>query len=99
MQIPAFPDVNCREDEERWITFNFADNYGTAFADDGPQETIHEVQVHLFLPVDDNFLSLQQEVRQRLFDIGFTYPEITVTTENDTKIRHIIFECASEMED
>lgn len=97
--IPAYPDVNQEDDVERWITYNFSDDFGTDFADDVPQETIHQVQVHLFLPITENFLKLQQQIREKLFDAGFTYPEITVLTEDETKIRHIIFECETEMEE
>ena len=90
--FPHAPDV-YREKALRWFTYNYADDYGTNFSDDEPDNVIASVQVHLFLPIDDDFSKLKNRVRRALFRQGFTFPEITVLTEDDTKLRHIVFEC------
>lgn len=94
---PYEPDVYRGSDVERWITYNYADDYASEFADDEPAVVIAAVQVHLFLPIREDFYKIKQQIRKALFAQGFTYPEITVLTENET-IRHIIFECDIEEE-
>lgn len=90
--FPHAPDV-YRGKTPRWFTYNYADDYGTDFSDDNPGAVIVSVQVHLFLPINDDFINLKNKVRRSLFRQGFTFPEITVMTEDDEKLRHIIFEC------
>lgn len=90
--FPHAPDV-YRDEAPRWFAYNYADDYGADFSDDNPGEVIASVQVHLFLPIDDDFISLKNKVRRALFGQGFTFPEITVMTEDNEKLRHIIFEC------
>ena len=36
---------------------------------------------------------MKNRIRYLLFYGGFTWPEVTVLEETDTKTRHIIFEC------
>lgn len=96
-QLPCVPDV-YKGSEKRWITYNYADDYGTDFADDAPETVINSVQVHLFLPVNEPFTQLKKKIRRALFEAGFTFPEITIQTEDEEKIRHIIFECDIEEE-
>ena len=95
--FPHAPDV-YRGKTPRWFTYNYADDYGTDFSDDNPGAVIVSVQVHLFLPINDDFINLKNKVRRSLFRQGFTFPEITVMTEDDEKLRHIIFECDTEEE-
>ena len=64
------------------------------FADDEPETVIASVQVHFYLPADENFLKVQKQIRTALFKRGFTYPEVTVIREENK--RHIIFECEIE---
>ena len=94
---PYEPDVYRGTEAERWITYNYSDDYASEFADDEPAVVIATVQVHLFLPIREDFYKIKQQIRKALFAQGFTYPEITVLTENET-IRHIIFECDIEEE-
>ena len=89
---PHAPDV-YREKAQRWFTYNYADDYGTNYSDDAPGAVIASIQVHLFLPIDDDFIRIKNKVRRAIFQQGFTFPEITVLTEDDEKLRHIIFEC------
>lgn len=95
--FPHAPDV-CRDKALRWFTYNYADDYGDDFSDDNPGSVIVSVQVHLFIPIDDDFIGLKNKVRRALFRQGFTFPEITVMTEDNGKLRHIIFECDTEEE-
>lgn len=94
---PCVPDV-YKGAEKRWITYNYADDYGADFADDAPETVINSVQVHLFLPQNEPFIQLKKKIREALFEAGFTFPEITVQTEGKEEIRHIIFECDIEEE-
>ena len=95
--FPHAPDV-YRGKTPRWFTYNYADDYGTDFSDDNPGAVIVSVQVHLFLPINDDLKKQKNKVRRSLFRQGFTFPEITVMTEDDEKLRHIIFECDTEEE-
>ncbi|MBO6015679.1 MAG: hypothetical protein J6P60_03725 [Lachnospiraceae bacterium] len=109
LDIKAWPDVYSGKDAdrpERWIVYNFADNRGDLYADDRPRAVVHSVQVHLYMPANKNFLAIQNEIRDRMFDIGFTFPVITVfiddiTTANTgtNRLRHIIFEAEIEDEE
>ena len=89
--LPHAPDVYTGDSPDGWFTYNYADDYGTNFADDAPQAVIVSVQVHLFLPLKKNFIATKNKVRNALFNQGFTFPDITVLTED--KWRHIVFSC------
>lgn len=43
---PAEPDI-YHGSKERYFTYNYADDYGSNYADDAPQTVINSVQVHL----------------------------------------------------
>lgn len=99
---PYEPDVYTGSSEEGWFTYNYADDYGSGFADDMPTAVIASVQVHLFLPMDQNFISLKNAVRKALLQQGFLYPEVTTFTEiisETKKYRHIVFETSILEED
>ena len=36
--------------DNRWFTYNYADDYGDNYADDEPQSVINQIQLHFFLP-------------------------------------------------
>ena len=96
---PVMPHLYDEEEEKRekeYFTFNYADDRAVEFADDAPTHTVHYMQIHLFLPLDVNNLKLKKEVRNALFQAGFTYPAITMQPENNKM--HIIFECEIEEE-
>lgn len=95
--LPCYPDI-YKGPERKWITYNYADDYGTDFADDAPETVINSVQVHVFLPLNEPFTDLKKKIREALFRAGFTFPEITVQVEDKEKIRHMIFECDIEEE-
>lgn len=85
--------------EKRWITYNYADDYGSNYADDAPQSVINRVQVHFYLPAEDDYTGIKNQIRSELFEQGFTFPEITLLDDPDPKLRHIVFECEIEQEE
>lgn len=95
---PYAPDL-YKGDKDRYFTYNYVEDRGEGFADDEPFYVVASVQVHFYMPADESFTSIKKKIRNALFKAGFTYPEITVLTENDTKKRHIIFECDIEEEE
>ena len=48
------------------------------------------------MPEKENFIKIQNKIRKALFEQGFTFPQVTVLTEN--KKRHLVFECEIEEE-
>ena len=82
----------------KYITFNFADDRGINFADDVPQSGLISVQIHFFAPLNFNHIAIKKDIRVRLFNAGFTYPEIITLTENDNGIIHLVYECEIEVE-
>lgn len=93
LSIFSCPDVYTKGDKSEWITYNLADDHGAAFSDDLPAEFVADVQVHLFLPIDQNFIPKMHQIRAGLMGQGFTCPDITTMVEADTHLRHIVFEC------
>lgn len=93
--FPYEPDVYTGE-AEKYFVYNYADERGIVFADDSPEVVKADMQIHFFLPEDENFIKIKNQIRDALFKQGFTYPEITV--RKDGKKRHIIFECEIEEE-
>ena len=94
--IPAYPDDFTRPDT-KYITYNFLYEDPADFGDDQPHSVIGSVQVHLFMPRDENFFALRTAIRQGLFEQGLTYPTITLNTiETGTTTRHIVFECEDD---
>lgn len=98
LELPVVPDIYEGEKEE-YITFNYADNRGTAFGDDAPLQIMNYMQIHLFLPLSMNYLKKQKQIRELLFMAGFSFPEITVIANKEEGNRHIIFECSIEEEE
>lgn len=95
--MPVKPDLYTGT-EKRYIIFNYADDRAVLFADNAPLCVVAYMQIHLFIPLDEDYLNIKSRIRKALFDAGFTYPEVTEQIENDTKKRHIIFECEIEEE-
>ena len=87
--------------ETKYFTYNYAADHGRDFGDDEPGCSLVTVQVHLFLPLKENFQTQKHLIRRNLFHEGFSWPEVTVLEEDDTKMRHLIFECdyIEELED
>lgn len=79
-----------------YITFNYEDERGELFADDEPITDIAYLQIHLFAPINFNFMSLKKQIRSRLFRAGFSYPTITTIYEEETKTNHLVYQCSIE---
>ena len=93
----------------RYMEYNYVDDYGADFGDDEPGCNVTPIQLHYYCPVDEDFLSIKNEIREKLFAAGFTYPQITVL-ENEgpfqvydgskertlEAMRHLVFECEYE---
>lgn len=79
--------------DDKYITFNYADDRGEIFADDKPIEDAAALQIHLHCPGQFNYMTLKQQIRKALHDAGFSYPEVIVIYETETDTNHIIFEC------
>lgn len=91
--FPHAPDVYKGDNKVGWITYNYSDDYGDNYSDDAPGAVVVTVQVHLFLPLQKDFIRLKNKIRRALFEEGFTFADITILVEDEEKIRHIIFEC------
>ena len=84
---------------DRWVTYNTADDRGALFGGDGAQENVLSLQIHVYLPEHEDYLDLKKRIRKSLSDADFTWPVITVETEEEHRVRHIIFECDIEEEE
>lgn len=95
--IYACPDVYTEGIKDRWITYNLAYEQGEMYADDTAQDMRSGVQVHLFMPADENFFNLRKQLRNALVSQGFTFPKMVINQIEDNKIRHIVFECEDDL--
>ena len=98
MGYPVVPDLYTGE-EGTHITFNYGSR-GELFADGTPFSDVYLVQVHLMAPFGVNTVSTRKQIKQQLFDAGFTWP---TETDAGSSVRakersgqHIIFECQIE---
>lgn len=89
---PVKPDLYTGS-SPKWITFNEADNRSVMHADNRPTGDRVSMQIHFFLPENENYIVERREIRKALLQAGCTYPVITMLVETDTHTRHIIFEC------
>lgn len=94
--FPYAPDI-YEGSGESFFVYNYADERAVFYADDAPAAVKASVQIHLYIPAEDNFIELKNKVRRALHRQGFTYPEVTVLRE--AKKRHIVFECDIEEEE
>jgi len=76
-----------------YFVFNYSDDRGDAYSDDSPEFNMVSVQIHFFSPLTFNHLILKKQIRNALFENGFTYPTVQTFYESDTKLNHLIFEC------
>lgn len=95
--MPVAPDHYSGK-EKRYFEFNLYDDTGAVFADEEPEFDIVIIQVHLFLPREEDYLRLKKQIRNSLCEAGFCYADITEMVEPESTeqypygIRHIIFE-------
>ena len=59
--IPHAPGKYEGEETEKWFTYNYADDRGNAFADDEPGDRLVSMQLHLYLPERENFISIRRD--------------------------------------
>lgn len=93
---PYAPDI-YKGPSDHYFVYNYADERGGIFSDDAPETVIASVQVHYYLPKDENFIKTKNRIRRALFRQGFTWPEVTSIIED--KKRHLTFECDIEEEE
>lgn len=92
IKLPAYPDFNT-QGEDTYVVYNTASETPTNFGDDTPSDSIVDLQVHLYLPSNQNFFDLKNRLCRSLFEQGFTYPSIPLNeVEDNQKVRHIVFE-------
>ena len=96
--IPVVADFSGGGEKE-YITFNYASDEAALSGDDGPMEVVASMQIHYFLPMDRDYLSIKKKIRKALFSAGFTYPSVEHLTEPEGNIRHLVFECETENDD
>lgn len=75
-----------------WFSFNEAYDRTVFLGDNESIENVIDWQVHFFLPDSENYLTIKKNIRNALHNSGFTYPGVTIDTDYDTHIRHIVFE-------
>lgn len=94
---PCVPDFYTGK-ENHYFVFQTVDELGADFGDGAPSHCVLFLQIHYFLPLTENYIREKNKIREALFQAGFTYPEITMLTEPENNIRHIVFECEIEEE-
>lgn len=86
---------NYDGEAKEFLTFNM-DAIAGDFADDAPQHDRWLIQLHLFAPVTQNTRMLRKQIRQAIFEAGFTYPDQIEASEafkkTDGSEQHIVFE-------
>lgn len=92
---PIVPDLYNGK-ENRYFTFNYRDDRAKKFANDESLLTVNYMQIHFFMPISENHLKIKKGIRRSLLQAGFTYPSVTVLTEPENNIKHIVFECEIE---
>lgn len=91
---PCTPDDDREKDAEHYIAFNPASDGGADYGDDLPCHNVQEMYIHMYLPIEENYLKHKKRIRQLLVAGGFSYPDVTVITDPDREgYRHIIFDC------
>lgn len=99
--MPVVPEHYSGK-EKRYMEFNLYDDTGKVFADGEPEFDVVLVQVHLFLPREEDYLKLKKQIRRSLREAGFCYADITQivepepTNEYPYGIRHLTFETEIE---
>lgn len=79
--------------ETSYFVWNIADDRGYTSAEDEVLTDLVSIQVHLFVPITYNYLTIKKQIRQALKQSGFSYPQINIFVEDDTNLRHIVFSC------
>ena len=81
-----------------YIVFAYSER-GGCFGDDEPDENILSVQVNYYLPHGQNPKAKKRLIRQALFELGGTWPEITNASDEEGQHYVFEFECTEEEDD
>lgn len=84
--------------KKEYITFNYADDRAEDFGDDAPHTDVAYMQIHYICPWGIDYDETRRSIRQKLFDAGFSWPEMTDASDDSTRIRHFVYECWIENE-
>lgn len=90
-KLPAYPDFNT-SGEETYVVYNIVGETPDNFGDDAPEACVIDLQVHLYLPAQQNFFEIKNKLAKSLFEQGFTYPSIPLNEVEKGQVRHIVFE-------
>lgn len=82
------------ENEESWITYNYADVYKDTFSDNVASQSVASIQIHLFMPSAKNFHPVLDLINSFLEDKNFEEIQWQTLYENDSKMNHVIFTCS-----
>ena len=77
-------------EEIRYITTKHS-TIQAVFGEGTPEAAVHMVQVHLFLPAEENPTELKLRVSRALGEADFTWPSETDASDEDGQ--HYVFEC------
>lgn len=47
--------------ENKWFIYNYVDDYGTNHADDEPQSVVNRIQLHFFLPIEEDYIRIKKD--------------------------------------
>lgn len=72
-----------------YCTYNFT-RYPTDFCDNAPMAIGYSIQLHYFLPSENNPNNKLAQLESALFAAGFDYPQIVDATDNVSQ--HYVFE-------
>ena len=102
--ITVYRDFNDSLDEsgepisDNYIVWNYSLIQGDGYADDEPTRDICSVQIHWFVNTNTQIDGTIKQIKQNALEQEFTYPQVTILYESDTKLRHIIFETEISVE-
>ena len=77
---------------DKYITFNYADETVTIYADGEPQADIAYMQIHLFTPIKINYFRYKEQISKYLLENDFSITSVMTFLEKDTKFRHTVIE-------
>lgn len=84
---------------EKYFYYNYAADSGLVFGDDGCDLAVAGVQIHVCLPIDENYIQLKKRIRDELVKQGFTFPTMTPLLDESINQRRLVFECEIEEEE
>ena len=102
ISLPVKQDI-CTDVNPAWVVYNYADERDTEFADDNATAETVYLQIHLFTPMVNkpehnginyaNYQSYKRLIKSYLKSNSFFNISSQTFYEDDTKLRHTVFEC------